>query len=385
VDRIDLMADADPRISEEWQVDVSPQWHLQVEGIPAIHHQGRLARWLPTWRPWPGEGVSLLVSRPAGVPGPTLTLTGSEYRVAPGQRSADVSLLLRLMSSQGGHHRLLLPVGSEITAVRIDGQERPLRLTNEELRLPLVPASQTLEVDWRQPDPMASYYAPRLPDLGIKGVNARLQMDLGRDRWVLFTGGPALGPAVLFWGLVVVLILVSAGLGRTRLTPLRTWDWLLLGLGLSQAGIGNGVLVAGWLFALGLRARLDRELAPWRFNLMQTLLVLLSLAALAALFGAVEQGLLGLPEMQIAGNGSGSDRLLWYQDRSDSQLPQIWVISVPIVVYRGLMLAWALWLAFRLVSWLRWGWQGFASPVIWRELKLRLPRGRRASGEGAAE
>jgi len=77
------------------------------------------------------------------------------------------------------------------------------------------------------------------------------------DRWVLFTGGPDLGPSVLFWGLVIVLILLSIGLGRSRLTPLKTRDWLFLGLGLSQAGIWVWLLVTGWLFALGLRVRLD--------------------------------------------------------------------------------------------------------------------------------
>ena len=79
-------------------------------------------------------------------------------------------------------------------------------------------------------------------------------------------------------------------------------------------------------------------------------------------------------------NGSSSDNLIWFQDRTESELPQIWLLSVPVSVYRGLMLVWALWLAFRLIAWLRWGWQGFASPVLWRELKLRLPR-RHGPGE----
>ena len=115
---------------------------------------------------------------------------------------------------------------------------------------------------------------------------------------------------------------------------------------------------------------------------MQTGLVGLSLAALAALFAAVEQGLLGLPEMQIAGNGSTSAALDWYQDRSGPELPGVWVVLVPILVYRGLMLAWALWLAVRLLDWLRWGWAGFSAPVLWREVKLKLPtRGAPAAGK----
>ena len=49
------------------------------------------------------------------------------------------------------------------------------------------------------------------------------------------------------------------------------------------------------------------------------------------------------------------------------------------------MLVWALWLAFRLLGWLRWGWQGLSSPVLWREVKLRLPGGKRPTPGAASE
>jgi len=375
VDNIRLQASEDPRLSEEWRVDLIPLWHLTAEGIPMIHHQGRLGRWLPTWRPWPGEALVLTLSRPEGVPGPTLTLDASDYRVRPGRRMAEAELVLTLRSNRGGRHRILLPEGAELQRVTVDGREQPLRTEGRGLGLPLVAGTQEIRIRWRQPHTLASYYSPPVPNLGTSGVDASTRIELGQDRWVLFTGGPDLGPAVLFWGLVVVLVVVAIGLGRSRLTPLKTRDWLLLGLGLSQAGIWVGLLVAGWLFALGLRARLDREFPPWRFNLMQSGLFLLSLAALSALVVTLQQGLLGAPEMQIAGNGSTATELNWYQDRSDPELPRVWVVSVPILVYRGLMLVWALWLAQHLLSWLRWGWQeGLSAPVLWRNTKLVLPR-----------
>lgn len=377
VDSIRLRASEDVRLSEEWRVDLSPLWHLEAEGIPMIHHQGRLERWLPTWRPWPGEEVLLSLSRPVGVPGPTLTLDRSSFLVRPGSRVTEAVLELTLRSSEGGQHEILLPEGAELQRALVDGVERPLRLDGRVLSLPLVPGTQRFQLDWRQPEPSTRYYSPSVPDLRIDGVNASIRIELGQDRWILFTGGPDLGPAVLFWGLVIVLVLLAIGLGRSRITPLKTLDWLLLGLGLSQAGVWTGLLVAAWLFALGLRVRLDKELSPWRFNLMQIGLFVLSLTALAALVAALQQGLLGLPEMQIAGNGSTSTGLNWYQDRTGPELPQTWVVSVPILVYRVLMLAWALWLAYRLLGWLRWGWQGLSSPVLWREVKLEFPQGKR--------
>ncbi|MDE0855386.1 MAG: hypothetical protein OSA97_13290, partial [Nevskia sp.] len=78
-------------------------------------------------------------------------------------------------------------------------------------------------------------------------------------------------------------------------------------------------------------------------------------------------GLLGQPEMQIAGNGSSGHSLHWYQDRFDPALPQAWVLSAPLWLYRLLMLLWALWLANALLGWLRWGWEQFSAGGLWRQ------------------
>ena len=125
VDSIRLRASEDDRLSEEWRVEASPLWHLTWEGIPVVHAAGGPDRWLPTWRPWPGEEVRLLLSRPAGVPGPTLTLDQSRYWLVPGRRSTDATLELTLRSSQGGEHAIRLPPGADLTQVRIDGVEWP--------------------------------------------------------------------------------------------------------------------------------------------------------------------------------------------------------------------------------------------------------------------
>jgi hypothetical protein len=112
---------------------------------------------------------------------------------------------------------------------------------------------------------------------------------------------------------------------------------------------------------------LQPETRPARFQAVQIGLALLTLVALVLLIGAVQQGLLGLPDMQVSGNGSTAWQLNWYQDRAGSVVPQPWVVSVPLTVYRFAMLAWALWLAFALLNWLRWGWQCYASGGLWRE------------------
>jgi hypothetical protein len=95
----------------------------------------------------------------------------------------------------------------------------------------------------------------------------------------------------------------------------------------------------------------------------------LTIASLSVLFYAIQQGLLGLPDMQVGGNQSTAYDLKWYQDQAAAQLPRAWVLSVPLMAYRIVMLLWALWLAFALLRWLRWAWQCFTSGGMWRERK----------------
>jgi hypothetical protein len=45
-----------------------------------------------------------------------------------------------------------------------------------------------------------------------------------------------------------------------------------------------------------------------------------------------------------------------------------------MLVYRGAMLAWSLWLALALLRWLRWGWLAFSSGGLWRNVPRKPPR-----------
>ena len=83
-----------------------------------------------------------------------------------------------------------------------------------------------------------------------------------------------------------------------------------------------------------------------------------------------------------SGAGAAGLTASGYVDRSGEMLPQPWVFSVPLLVYRLAMLAWALWIARALLGWLRWGWGAFTEGGIWRP----LPRfGRRPLGAPPAE
>jgi hypothetical protein len=371
-DKIQLKAGDAANWMELWQLDVSPVWHVALKGIPRIHASNPEGVWLPEWRPWPGEAVTIEVSRPEGVEGPTLTADQSTLELTPGLRYTEFLLRLGLRSSLGGQHTLTLPAGSELQSVSINGDLQPIRSDGGKVILPIIPGTQNIELKWQQADGINFFF--RIPgvNLGLPNVNADLQIHVSNNRWILFAGGPRMGPAVLFWSLLMVLLLFSFGLSRLGWTPLGTLSWILLGLGISQFPefpVVASVFVSGWLLALGWRMK-QIEVGKFWFDLRQILLVFYTLAALIVLFVSIHQGLLGLPDMQIAGNGSDSLLLRWFQDRSPPELPRPWVISVPIFYYRLAMLAWALWIAWALLKWLKWGWHGLAEGGLWRPLGI---------------
>ena len=366
---------------EVWKADVSPIWHVVPSGIPVIHHQDPNGHWLPEWRPWPGETISLATTRPQGVEGQTLTIDNSHLQIQPGKRAMEATLSLSLRSSQGGQHTLTLPEGAQLQSVSINGTAQPIRQEANTVTLPITPGKQLVTLVWRASTAISTFFTTPQVDLGTVSVNNTTRLTLGHDRWVLLVGGPRLGPAVLFWGVLLVIGLVAFGLGRVTLTPLKGWHWFLLGIGLSQTSVWLGLVVIGWLLALGAREKLAAGDNDTLFNTVQVGLGLLTVVALFLLFRAIQQGLLGLPDMQVAGNNSTAYNLNWYQDRIGAMSAKAWVVSVPLFVYRLLMLAWALWLAFALLRWLRWGWNCYCAHGIWCPANLF----KRKSAEPVAE
>jgi hypothetical protein len=369
-----LEAPRDVAWTEVWRLDASPLWHVTPDGIPAVDAPA-VGRRLREWRPWPGETLALTVERPEGAGGDTLTVDRSQLRFSPGLRATDVQLELSLRSSQGGQHFVALPEGAELTQLTLDGAVQPLRQEGRRVPITVAPGAHQAALGWREPSGISAWFRGSTVDLGAASVNAHVEVAVPGNRWVLFVGGPRLGPTVLFWPVLFVVFALAVGLGRIPWTPLRTHHWLLLGLGLTQAPLPAAAIVVVWLLALGFRGRLsesERTRSPAAFDLLQVTLAVLSLAALASLVFAIQTGLLGTPVMQIAGNGSGAGLLRWYQDRSAAVLPTPWMLSLSLWFYRLTMLAWSLWVAQALVGWLRWGWQQWSSGGHW--LPLRRPR-----------
>jgi hypothetical protein len=187
-------------------------------------------------------------------------------------------------------------------------------------------------------------------------------------RWVLYAGGGGIGPVILYWGELVIFLAAAYSLGRVRQAPLRTYEWLLLGLGLSTFSWSVLLLFAGWTFAMRWRETLPvQELKPRRFQLVQISLVVLSVIAVVSLVAAIPYGLLANPDMRIAGAGQSVYELHWFNDKAGAVLPAPWVLSLSLWWYKAAMLMWALWLAFALARWLPAAWRALGVGGYWRK------------------
>ncbi len=357
--------------TETWVLDASPVWHCELSGIPVVHHQDQQGHWRPEWRPWPGEGVAIKVTRPQATTGQLITIDNARLDWTPGKRLNKAGLTLTIRTSRGGQHTLSLPQDAVLQVVKINDKSQPIRQKDGTLVVPLQPGKQSVFLEWHQPAAGRIHLEGPRVAIGKQAVNAVVSFQMPQNRWILWTAGPRLGPAVLFWSYLIVLVLAAIGLGRTHLAPLKTHHWLLLSLGLTQIPPVLAIMIVGWLLALGARGKYALPDKWLSFNLVQVLLAIWTLAALVGLYLAIERGLLGIPKMQIAGNGSTGFHLHWTQDRIGELMPQPSVIALPQWIFHLLMLFWSLWLALYLLKWLKWGWQCYAAGGIWKKLPRR--------------
>ncbi|MGH8221613.1 MAG: hypothetical protein ACREQZ_01440, partial [Woeseiaceae bacterium] len=284
--------------------------------------------------------------------------------------SLNSELALRYRSTRGQQHVLELPEDAELLSVTVDARNETLELQDGKLSLPILPGEHNVDIAWRsEATPGFRVWSPAV-GLGAPSSNLTIRMQLPRSRWVLFASGPDLGPAILYWSELAALILVALLLGRIELTPLRSWHWILLGLGFSTFSWGSLAIVAGWLLVSGWRRRFEFKGSPRAFNLLQLGFAALSLIALATIVVNLPAGLLGTPDMHIGGYQSSGQTLSWFADRATAAIPLAGVYSAPLWVYKALILAWALWLSFALLSWLPWVWQSFVKDGLWRSQRV---------------
>ncbi len=355
---------------EVWRFAVGNVWNAAFDGISESNMSNEAGGVrVAVFHPRGGESLTLAATRPAASAGSTLAFDSVHLGVKEGSRTRDVSLQLSYRSTRGSQHVVRLPPAAEVTSVLIDDREQTLRAEDGQLTLPILPGNHSIVVNWREMGSMGLISATPEVDIGAPASNISMTVSKSQDRWLLATSGPKMGPAVLYWSELAALIIAALILGRIKLTPLATRHWLLLGLGFSTFSWSVLGLVIIWLMLCGAREKSELTLDGWRFNLVQVVIAGITVLALLSVVMSLPAGLLGTPDMHVAGNNSYGNVLNWFADGSDSVLPIASVVTVPMWVYKALILSWSLWLSFAFLRWLPWVWQCFSSEGFWRSRK----------------
>ncbi|HAB15996.1 MAG TPA: hypothetical protein PLX89_25750, partial [Verrucomicrobiota bacterium] len=358
---------------ERWQLVASPVWNVALTGLAPVFEPGN-PDLVPVWQLWPGETVTLAITRPEALAGATVTVSRGSQEIGLGKRQRVSKLDLSLRCSLGEDFLVELPANAEVTSLTHSGKAIPVRKDGQKLIIPVRPGEQTISVGWKVDTALGFRAVAAEVRLPVESANIQTVITVPDDRWVLWAAGPRRGPAVRFWGILVCSLLAAVALGRVPHSPLRMLEWMLLAIGLTQVPLLAALVVVGWLFFLAWRGLPSfQRLGNPGYNGLQGLLIFLTAVALGILLFAVGEGLLGDPEMFIIGNGSSRTVLRWFQDRSGPLLPQPSCVSISIWWYRFLMLVWALWLAASLIRWLRLGWHNFSTGGFFRSQTKTKP------------
>ena len=359
-----------PPRAEVWRFVVTPQWSVHFGSLPAtLPEDPNATPWVFEYHPRPGEALDLTVTEPPAVAGSTLAIDRVRHKVNIGQRSTDESVELHYRSTQGGRQNLSFPKDAIVTGVSVDRNPVAIRPDRGELALSVLPGEHNVEIEWRSNTGDSFAARPDPVDLHTAASNVETSLSLSSNRWPLFALGAGVGPAFLYWGELLVFMLLAILLGRLSNSPLNIAEWLLLGLGLSTISWTVLLLVAVWLFVMRWRERSSdlQSLPSGRFNTLQVALVLLTIVAVLSLvFSGVRYGLLATPDMGVTGPGSHPSTFSWFVDRTSTALPQPTVYSVPMWVYRTIMFGWALWIALALARWLSFAWRAWSTGGYWR-------------------
>ncbi len=370
---------------ERWRLVTSPVWNVAFSDLAPIYQTNETGL-TPEWRPWPGESMTLNFTRPEAVPGQTVTVQQVTHVTDLDARQRNTDLTLKIESSLGSDFILDFDTDAEIRSLTVNGQKIIARRNGRQLIIPVRPGRQTIHLIYVTPQTLDTVALVERVKLPVDGANVTTTVHISKNRWVLWVQGPLRGPAIRFWVILICALLVALALGSLPLSPLRRVEWVLLMIGLTQVPLFAAMLVIGWLFLLAWRGKQKpSDVSYWRFNLMQTAIVLLTATSLVILVVAVGEGLLGNPDMFIIGNGSSQTTLNWFQPRTGLELPQPTVVSISVWFYRLLMLFWALWLAVALLRWLQMGWTAFSKGGFLRQRSNKTPSVTMRPEHGSAE
>ena len=361
-----LHAKPERSIIEQWRVIISPAWHAKLTGLPIIlDAQDNSDYYTYSFYPYPDESLDITVTRPNAVKGDVLAIDSVNYTIDQGTRTSKLTLSFEYRSTRGGEHIIGLPLDYQLKEIRTDNKLINLQLEDGKLAIPVLPGKHSVNILMR-----ANASEPLLltaPEINLNAPVSNITsiINLSNQRWILWAKGPVLGPAVLYWGELLAFILLALLVSKVKFSPLTTLSWIVLGFGLSLNNWGVLMLMTLWFAAITASTYRPKTLSLVGYNTSQLLLYVLSFFAILSLVSVVPTSLLSSPSMGIEGNQSYGNHLQWFSDKTTGLLPHVSVFSISTLFYKGIMLAWVIWLSFAFLSWIKWAWKALGEQGYW--------------------
>jgi len=370
-----IFENKDNKNLETWSVYNENNWIYSYIGInPISVSSNSKYKNITTWIMWPTEKVEVSFDLPKISPGQLTNVEKLLFKTDFNENPLKHNISFVVNSSIGGKYNIVFE-DKKVEVLKIKVGEAIIynRVRDGILSLDLLAGENNIDIQFKSGENRIINSIPKVKfETNIK--NANFNIDISK-RWVLAAGGGDFKPAILLWGLLFGLVIISYFLSKIKKLPLSMTAWVLLLFGISQLTLIASIIIIGWFLAFAYRDKLlyqnieTKKLRGIGFNKVQSFLGVLSIVSILILISVVGNGLLSNPEIFVSGYNTNSNFLSWYIQSWDGVNNSPWVLSLPMTVYRGLMLMWGVWLAFSLMSWLKWMWGEYTKGGYWLKEK----------------
>jgi hypothetical protein len=368
-----VLQNTDTKNLETWIIYNENSWLYNYEGLnPISANSNEKYKSINTWVMWPEEKVNLSFNLPKVAEGQASNVTN--FKLTTNWENDPVEHLANftINTSVGGRYVVKFEdKETEAIKLKIGGNIVETKIKDGILALDLLAGENNISLEFKSGKTSIMYKVPVLK-FESPVTNAEFKLNASK-RWVMFTGGGDIRPAVLVWGILIAFAIFAWFLNRHTKTPLKFVSWLLLLFGLSQTFWMTSFFIIVWIVAFSLKEGYIKKLKDEnaltfsKFNQVQTGLGILALVGLITLISVVAKGLMSNPEVFTIGFGTFGAHLSWYTQSWNGVDNNPWILSLPMSAYRVFMLGWGIWLAFSLMTWLKWMWQEYSRDGYWKK------------------
>ncbi|MBL4660005.1 MAG: hypothetical protein JKY19_06595 [Alcanivoracaceae bacterium] len=358
---------------ETWEILASPQWNINISGVPIVTPTNIIDSmndyFVHIYKPRPGESLLINISRPQAIEGNIVSIESINNHFSIGKRATKSITTIHYRATQGGAFDINLDKKAQVNSVSFDGADS--NLTNEDgvISVGFLPGKHKVIIEWQVNQALSSLNTTPMISIAGNYSNIRQKINIPNSRWVLYGYSKGVGPAFLYWGEFLVFTVLAFFLARIAYSPLKFWQWLLLGYAFGTVSWFAFGFISMWLFFVGWKKQQQIITKDLSAILLQWFSLLLTVITIIVFIASVAFGLLSYPQMGITGQGSNASNLNWFMDVYQNQLPAITIISLPIWWYKGLMLMWSIWVSFSLLDWLQQLLKSFDKSLWWKPSK----------------